>query len=181
MAFLDFLTGKINCPRCGASGAKEEGGQILCPNPTCAYYAGAAAGSGQPSAGYSSGTSSAPARKPSPGRFAGALQGGSGPAKTVTIRYRNYQGEEKEFSADADSGRRTKKRVSVCVAPKGVRISLAMDRIANWNEVDEALPQRVAPGQSQPTPRERQVLAFHKKYKSTSPLYEQIRAKYPHW
>ena len=34
---------------------------------------------------------------------------------------------------------------------------------------------------SGPTARERQVLAFHKNYKSTSPLYERIRAKYPYW
>ena len=32
-----------------------------------------------------------------------------------------------------------------------------------------------------PTPRERQVLAYHKKYGTTSPLYEKIRAKYPDW
>jgi len=34
---------------------------------------------------------------------------------------------------------------------------------------------------SGPTARERQVLGFHKKHKSTSPLYEEIRAKYPDW
>jgi len=32
-----------------------------------------------------------------------------------------------------------------------------------------------------PTARERQVLAYHKKYKTTFPLYEKIRAKYPNW
>ena len=184
MAFLDFLTGKINCPRCGASGAKEEGGRILCPNPSCAYYAGAAAGSGQPTAGFSSTGASgpgSPARKPSLGRFASLIVRGGAPARTITIRYRNFKGEEKEFLADADSCKRTKKRVSVCVAPKGARISMAVERILNWNEVDGALPHRVAPGQNLPSPRERQVLAFHKKYKTTSPLYEQIRAKYPHW
>ena len=177
MAFLDFLTGKMNCPRCGSSGAKDEGGQILCPNPSCAYYAGAAAGSGQPSSGYSSssaGYSSSVASAPSSG---GSFSAG----RTITIRYKNFKGEEKTFSADADSGARKKKHISVCVAPQGVRIVLARDRILNWNEVDGVLAQRVAPGQEMPSPRERQVLAYHKKYKTTSPLYEQIRAKYPHW
>lgn len=169
MSFLDFLTGKINCPRCGASGAKEEYGQIRCPNPSCAYYAGAS-GSGQPSAGYSSTAPNAPAESR-----------GFSSGRTITIRYRNFKGEEKTFSADADSGARKKKHISVCVAPKNVRIGLSQERILNWNEVDEALPQRLAPGQKPPSPRERQVLAYHKKYKTTSPLYEQIRAKYPHW
>jgi hypothetical protein len=172
MAFLDFLTGKINCPRCGAGGAKEENGQILCPNPTCAYYVGAAAQGG----------GSSPSSKPSPGRFAATISGGGlGQGTTITIRYRNFRGEEKEFLADADSARRMAKRVSVRVAPKGVRISLAYERISNWSEVDGVLSHRVEPGQNLPSPRERQVLAFHKKYKTTSPLYEQIRAKYPHW
>jgi hypothetical protein len=171
MSFLDFLTGKINCPRCGTSGAKEEGGQILCPNPSCAYYAGAATGSESPASD-----------KPSSGQIAGAVpRVGFAPARKVTIRYRNYKGEEKEFSADADSGARKKKHISLRVAPKGVRIVLSRDRILNWNEVDEELPQRLAPGQNPPSPRERQVLAYHTKYKTTSPLYEQIRAKYPHW
>ncbi len=85
------------------------------------------------------------------------------------------------FNADADTGKRSKKHVSVCVAPKGIRIALARERILNWKEVDEALPQRVEPGQALPGPRERQVLGYHKKYKTTSPLYEKIRAKYPNW
>ncbi|MGE5325416.1 MAG: hypothetical protein ACM3NO_00130 [Deltaproteobacteria bacterium] len=172
MSFLDFLTGKINCPRCGASGAKEEYGQIRCPNPSCAYYAGAAA----------AGSGSAPKGRSAFDRAAGQFtRGGFSPEKTVTIRYRNFKGEEKEFLADAESARRMAKRVSIRVAPKGVRISLARERISNWSEVDGALSHRVEPGQNPPTPRERQVLAFHKKYKTTSPLYEQIRAKYPHW
>lgn len=182
MALLDFLTGKIKCPRCGTSGAKEEYGRILCPNPSCAYYAGAASGSGQPSSGYSSTVSGAPPAG------AASISVGSAPgwkgdtlARMITIRYRNFRGEEKSFNADADSGKRSKKHVSVCVAPKGIRIALARERILNWNEVDEALAQRLAADQKPPSPRERQVLGYHKKYKTTSPLYEEIRAKYPNW
>jgi len=29
--------------------------------------------------------------------------------------------------------------------------------------------------------RERQVRSYHKKYGTTSPLYEKIKAKYPDW
>lgn len=182
MSLLDFLTGKIKCPRCGTSGAKEEYGRILCPNPSCAYYAGAASGSGQPSSGYSSASGGAPPTG-GVGISVGDAPGwkGDAPGRTITIRYRNYKGEEKLFNADADSGRRSKKHISVCVAPKGIRIALAQGRILNWNEVDEALPQRVESGQAPPSARERQVLGYHKKYKTTSPLYEEIRAKYPNW
>ena len=56
--------------------------------------------------------------------------------------------------------------------PSGVQFSFR-------NTMEESLPQRVAPWQASPMPRERQVLAYHKKYKTTSPLYETIRAKYP--
>ena len=38
MAFLDFLTGKKDCPRCGTPGAKEIKGLVYCPNPTCSNF-----------------------------------------------------------------------------------------------------------------------------------------------
>ena len=50
-----------------------------------------------------------------------------------------------------------------------------------YTEVEEALPQISEGARSGPTAHERQVLAYHKKYKSSSPLYERIRAKYPDW
>jgi hypothetical protein len=68
------------------------------------------------------------------------------------------------------------------VAPKGVPISLSRDRIQNLNEVESQMPlQRVEQGQEWPSKRERQVLGYHSKNRTTSPLYEKIRAKYPKW
>ena len=81
----------------------------------------------------------------------------------------------------ADSAHRKKNHVSVKVAPQGRRIALSRDRILNLSEVEAAFPQRVAPGQDWPTPRERQVMTYHKKRRSTSRLYENIRAKSPNW
>lgn len=101
--------------------------------------------------------------------------------RSVTISYRNFKGEVKMFDVDPESAVRRKNHWSVKVQPKGSRIVLSRDRIQNLNQVEESFPQRVAPGQALPTPRERQVLAYHKKYKSTSPLYEKIRAKFPNW
>lgn len=83
--------------------------------------------------------------------------------------------------AQAASAHRVKNHISVKVAPKGVRIALARDRILNLNDVEAAFPQRIAPDQDWPTPRERQILNYHKYHRTTSPRFESIRAKYPNW
>ena len=165
MGFLDWLTGKIDCPRCGTSGASEKDGQIHCPNPACAYFSASSGGSGD---------FRAPAES-------GSARGNFIPSRPFEIRYKNFRGEEKTFSADAGSASRANHHIVVAVAPTGLRISLSRDRIANLNEVEGAFQQRVAPEQSWPTPRERQVLAYHKTNKSSSPLYEKILSKYPKW
>ncbi len=165
MGFLDWVTGKIECPSCGTKGASEEGGQIRCPNPACAYFASGLAGGGA-------------AQQPAQVAFG---QGGFAPAGSMAIHYRNFQGQERTFIAEIGSARRDKNHISVQVAPKGTRIVLSRDRIQNLSEVENAFPQRVAPGQAWPTPRERQILNYHKERKSTSPLYESLRAKYPNW
>jgi hypothetical protein len=67
------------------------------------------------------------------------------------------------------------------VTPTGHRVTLSRGRIQNLRELDAASAERVAPGQTGPTQRERQVLGYHKKYKTSSPLYEKIRAKFPNW
>lgn len=103
------------------------------------------------------------------------------PSTPLTIRYRNFRGEEKTFTADEESLRRRHNHIIARVAPTGENISLSRDRIQNLDEVDGAVPQDVASEPPRPTARERQVLAYHKKYKTTSPLYESIRAKYPDW
>jgi hypothetical protein len=99
--------------------------------------------------------------------------------KPLTIRYRNFRGEEKTFTADEESLRRKHNHIIARVVPTGEEISLS--RIQNLDEVDYAAPQKVERVPRGPTARERQVLAYHKKYKTTSPLYESIRAKYPDW
>jgi hypothetical protein len=104
------------------------------------------------------------------------------PANALEIRYRNFRGEEKTFTADADSLQRKRNHVIAAVKPTGEKIALSCERIQNLSEVEEALPKAAEPdARSSPTARERQVLSFHLRYKSTSPLYEKIRAKYPDW
>lgn len=152
MSFLDSLFGKTKCPQCGTKGARVSGGRTRCPNPSCRHFDGTL-GRVHRRSDYS-------------------------PATPLYIRYRNFQGEEKTFTADQESLRRTRNHIVARVAPTGENISLSRDRIQNLSEVDEAVP-RVSDDRLRPTARERRVLTFHRNHKSTSPLYEQIRAKYP--
>jgi len=177
MAFLDFLTGKIECPRCGTRGAKEINGQIHCPNPTCPYFS-KTMGKGDANSQRPSITIGQPADVDTGYSAGPPMQVTAG---TVAIHYRDFRGRERTFVGQAESAHRGKNHISVKVAPKGVRIVLSRDRILNLTEVEAAFPQRVAPGQDWPTPRERQVMTYHKKRRSTSPLYESIRARYPNW
>lgn len=140
--------------------ASASDGVVRCSNPSCKNYSG-----------------SAPTEVQSIFRRFGSFS----PKRPIEIRYTNFRGEQKSFTSDAETLVRHKAHISAQVGPKGRRITLARARINNLSEVEAAFPQRVAPGQDWPTPKERQVLNYHKKYGSTSPLYEKIRAKYPNW
>lgn len=173
MGFLDkfFSGGKSGqsgssnqCPACGAM-AMTIAGRVLCTNPSCKNFAANAVVS-------SSSTSGKP-----PAQGKGAFV----PEKPLNIRYRNFRGEEKTFLADAATAVRKNNFLSVQVAPKGIRVALARNRVLNLDEVESAFPQQVAKNQDWPSAKERQVLNYHKKYGSTSPLYQKIRAKYPNW
>jgi hypothetical protein len=166
MGLLDFLFGKTKCPQCGTNGAHTSDGQIHCPNPSCQYFDGTLRG-----------------RR---GRFRmvgvrAPRRSDYSPEKPLAIRYRNFQGQHKTFTADRGSLVRRRNHIVARVAPTGEQIALSRDRIQNLSEVEQALPQAAEPLQPRPTKSERQVLAFHQKHKSTSPLYEKIRAKYPDW
>jgi hypothetical protein len=192
---LKNILGGEKCPACGTPGARKVGNEIRCLNPTCQYFnpsfgssdtASQAPPPSQPPQGRQSGWSAAPAQPPQ-GRPSGWSSGAPGgqsappPAGSVAIQYRNFQGQDKTFYADAGSLRRDKNHIIATVAPKRAQITLSRDRIQNLSEVESKMPRRVAPGQNWPTPRERQVLNYHKKHGTTSPLYEQIRARYPDW
>ncbi len=168
MGLLDFVIGlfgggqKIDCPNCGAPGArKKSDGTIRCLNQTCVNY--------DPSLALGRRIAPVPTR------------GDFSPENPVSIRYINFVGQNRDFSAERDSLVRKKNHIVAAVAPKGRKIALSRDRIQNLNEVEGYMPKPVAPGRGWPTPRERQILGYHKKNGTTSPRYEQIRAKYPNW
>ena len=175
MSLLDWLTGKIECPRCGTRGAKKINGQVHCPNPTCSNFS-TKVGSGATTPAPATFTEQRSGLAESP--FASPV---SAPAGSIAIQYRDFREQERTFIVEAASAWRNKNHIHVKVAPKKVWIVLSRDHILNLAEVEAVMPQRVAPGQEWPSPRERQVMTYHKKRGTTSALYETIRAKYPDW
>ena len=159
MGIFDFLFGKISCPVCGAKGARKSGVQIRCPNPQCQNY----------DASLGPKIAAVPTR------------GNFHPEHPITIRYQNFQNVARTFTAEATMLRRKRNHIIAQVTPTGEHIALSRDRIQNLGEVEGVMPKKVAEGQPWPTARERQVLNYHKKHGSTSPLYEKVRAKYPNW
>ena len=164
MGLLDFLFGQLKCPRCGTKGARKSQGQTLCPNPSCPNF-----------------DISLRADQARADRISSPAREDFSPLAPVEIRYRNFRGEEKTFTAETETLRRRHNHIVAQVTPTGERISLSRDRIQNLDEVERAVPTITESQPTGPTARERQVLGYHKKHKSTSPLYEEIRAKYPNW
>ena len=171
MGLFDYLIGlfrdktRIQCPSCGTAGARQSSdGLVHCKNPSCPYF-DAAVGAGK--------LRQARTTVPTRGDFR--------PEHPISIRYRNFAGQDGDFSAELGSIVRKNNHLVARVAPTGARITLARDRIQNLAEVEAAMPQRVSAGQAWPTARERQILGYHKKRGTTSPRYEQVRAKYPNW
>jgi len=172
MGLLDFLINllfggnTLQCPSCGTAGAQRTGeGQIRCQNPSCPYF-------------------DASLRRRGTLRPAGTTvptEGSFKPVQPLIIRYRNFAGQDRTFVAEMDSLVRKGNHMVGRVEPTGKKIALARDRIQNLQEVESRLTSSVAPGQPWPTPRERQVLGYHKKHRTSSPLFEKIRAKYPDW
>jgi hypothetical protein len=185
----DLLSGKTNCPLCGTPGSSKDGDRVRCLNPQCPNFllmpgeTPAQPRAPQPTPQQPQSATQSATQGPLPRSTpATPVSGpGFGSARTVTIQYKNFQNQNKTFTAETASLRRKKNHIVAKVAPSGKLITLSRDRIQNMSEIDQALPPAMRSGAPQPTARERQVLGYHKKHKSTSPLHEQIRAKYPGW
>lgn len=168
MGLLDFLMSlfgggqRMDCPNCGTPGARKLRDEtIQCKNQQCRYF----------DASFALGRRIAPVPK----------EGNFRPQRPVSIRYTNFAGQSRDFAAEQDSLVRKNNHIIAQVAPTGRRITLSRDRIQNLSEVESSMPRRVEAGQDWPTPRERQILGYHKKHGTTSERYQQVRAKYPNW
>jgi hypothetical protein len=163
---LFFRGEKIECPHCGTADARKTSDQIIhCKNMSCPNFDSGLASGGRLRRRYTA--------VPTRGDFV--------PEHPVSIRYVNFVGQDRDFSTERDSLLRKKNHIVAQVAPTGRKITLSRDRIKNLGEVEFHMPQRVEPGQNWPTGRERQILNYHKNHGTTSPRYEQVRAKYPNW
>ncbi len=182
MAFFDLFSWETTCPRCGRRGARKSLlGGVKCPNRDCeSFDMGLFLKREQAETGSQT-SPSAPTQRyycnPQTGeaisrRLGQAFDPGE---YQLVIQYVNFRGEEKAFIGDRRTLRQKRNHVSVRVAPTGTRISLSKDRIRNLAEVEMALRR------SFPSTKERRVLTFHARRRSTSPLYERLRVKYPEW
>ncbi len=177
MGFLDFLTGKVECPNCGTKGARKSGDSIRCPNRYCSNFDPTL----EVQAPSPSPLTPSPADEPSSNQDEPTMEGNFTPARPVTIRYLNFRHQQKSFGADASTAKLRSNHLFVQVAPTGRRICLSRDRVQNLAEVEAACGDRVRAGSGGPTSQETRVLNFHAKRGTTSPLYEKLRAKYPNW
>lgn len=169
-SLIDALGGGMKCPSCGTRGARRSGETIRCINPVCQFFSPQATPEARAARAR---VRAAEAKQP---RSSYVPSG-----DTVSIRYRNFRNESKAFTADRSSLKRRHNHIIARVSPSWRQVSLSRERIENLSEIDSHLPVRDRSGSPQPTGRERQVLGYHKKYGTTSPLYEKIRAKYPNW
>lgn len=62
--------------------------------------------------------------------------------------------------------------MSLCLAPKGVRCTFAIDRILNWPDVESRMPNAARLDET-----ERQIMGYHSQHGSTSPRFEAIKRK----
>jgi len=170
MGFFDFLASRGPCPQCGNPGASSLFGKVRCPNSGCpsfdpqlSYEAAERAGSGTRAAG----------RRPIPQGGKTSLEEAFDPARHgVEVRYVNFKGEDKTFTADRRSLRPAGVHLSLRVAPRGTRIALLRERIRNLRDLEAHLKAPVPP-------HDAQVLRYHMRHGTTSRLYEELRRKYP--
>jgi hypothetical protein len=176
MGFFAKLFGwTVDCTACGNRHARASFAGIRCPNPNCENHDRALAGSHTPP--------SIRSREPDWARRPPSVSF----AHPISVEYQNAAGERRIFTAEKDSLRVRHAHMTLCVAPTGRRIALQWSRILNRASVEQALGlgspeggQGAAPaGRPGPTPHEQYVMRFHAHRRSTSPLYETLRRKYP--
>ncbi|MFA5859882.1 MAG: hypothetical protein WC955_12540 [Elusimicrobiota bacterium] len=126
-----LFTTVVVCPECRTKSAKKYFSKISCLNHRCSKF----------DQQYYLENQAAP-RKHGEETVYKKFDGSFEPEKVVVIRYRNYQGDDREFRADANSLQMKKNHVSVCVAPTGERLTLSRDYIQNITEVERLLPNK---------------------------------------
>jgi hypothetical protein len=188
MGFFAKLLGlKKRCPSCGAEWSKETlFSGIKCVSSSCRHYdrAYAAKVFKNPMTGSCPSCGSEWAELASytdvrclsdTCKYYDAGYATAGFKNPVRIGYTNYKGERKTFTGDGDGMRIHGAHLSVPVAPTGQRITLALDRIADRQAVEQIAAEIAS---KTPNAREKHVLRYHEKHGTTSRLHDSIQAKY---
>lgn len=112
------------CPVCFCA-ARKAFGRVECANPVCQHF------------NQEFHDNLAASHRKAVSAPAGSYRAGD----AVSIRYRNYLGEEKTFIASRASLYAKNNHIMAVVEPSGGRIALCMDRISNLASLG-AVPQR---------------------------------------
>ncbi|MGH9577471.1 MAG: hypothetical protein ACRD3R_08535, partial [Terriglobales bacterium] len=104
MSLFDMFAAHIRCPACGDLGARRLLWTVKCRNMACRYFDPETM---QQAPAPPASLHAAAAR--SAASFGGAPFQGS-----LTIRYRNFRGEDKSFVGDAATARRRGNHISLC-------------------------------------------------------------------
>lgn len=123
---MGFFSKWIICPLCRQRGAKQTLGLIKCPNPHCVKYDSRLV---PPSGAI---VSQRQKMKFLSGNF------DPGP-NTITIRYRNYLGEDRTYKVDKTTLQTKGEHITVCAVPTGKRIAFNKRFIANLKEIEDYL------------------------------------------
>jgi len=164
MARLDDA---VNCPECGTWGAKKSLFKVKCVNPNCRKYDAERAAEVAQSRVTGKNASEVFTH----------LKGKADPEEyTLQIRYRNFRGDEMVYAAHPRTLYQSGVHVVARLAPTGKRVTFALEKIQNRDEVETALREN-----PQPSGHERRVLRYHLKRGTTSALFEKLRQKYPNY
>jgi len=175
---LESLWRTADCPACRQPGARVLLWLVKCRNTICRHFDNALSQSLPGAPGPLAGAPASAPPSQAPSLLGGLLRALSGtfepaPADAIDIRYRNHKGEEKVFRGSKTSLRVAGRHITLCVAPKGSRISLTRDRILNLPAVEPAIP----PG-PYPDRKERRILLHGD---PCSARYEELEKKFPDW
>lgn len=193
MGLFDSFYRTRVCPRCRHKGARQFMWKIKCPNMACSHYdpnlqidPSNLSGSSQDYQAYKGTFTSTPRRSMLTGKI---IEGGKplrqdfdpGP-DSITLRYRNFRGNVREYVGDKRTIRVKGNFISIHLVPTGKRVAFNRQFIENLSKSDmEVLRDQMGKKQRIPSSKERQVLGYHKKHGTMSALYETIRRKYPDW
>jgi hypothetical protein len=166
MGIFDFLGKRCSCPACGRPFAWRLFGKVKCRHPGCARFDREYAEKVAPELAKLRAASLQ--SRPREGKFDPG-------ENSVAIQYTNYLDVDGTYTGDRRTVKRSNEHISIRLAPTGERVTFARARIQNLGEVE----QWIQADRPSPSVRERGILNYHKKKGTTSPLYEQIRQKYP--